>query len=424
MMNNDKNEDTLSHLRVLDLAEGGCEICGKIFGDLGADVIKIEPPGGSPSRRIGPFYKDIPDAEKSLFWFAYNTSKRGITLNLESADGQPIFKRLAKTADFIIESFRPGFLDSLGIGYQALKKLAPGVILTSITPFGQTGPKAHYASSDLIAWAASGGLFTTGDADRPPVWISFPQPATHAGVEAAVGSFIAYFYRLNTGQGQHVDVSIQDTFIWSTDQARVQEYEMTGHCCSRAGSKQRLGSGVERSQIFECKDGAVAFQVYGGSLAGGVTSTTSMVKWMAEEGMAPDWLINYDWVTGFDTSRVTQEEVDRVEREFSAFFMTKTKAELFKRSLETNIMLVPVNTVEDLYHFEHLRERHYWVEVEHEELADTLSYCGPLTNKLSGTPGRIRRRAPLIGEHNLEIYDKEMGFSRQELQILEDSGVI
>jgi crotonobetainyl-CoA:carnitine CoA-transferase CaiB-like acyl-CoA transferase len=149
-----------------------------------------------------------------------------------------------------------------------------------------------------------------------------------------------------------------------------------------------------------------------------------MVKWMAEEGMAPDWLINYDWVTGFDTSRVTQEEVDRVEREFSAFFMTKTKAELFKRSLETNIMLVPVNTVEDLYHFEHLRERHYWVEVEHEELADTLSYCGPLTNKLSGTPGRIRRRAPLIGEHNLEIYDKEMGFSRQELQILEDSGVI
>jgi len=128
---------------------GGCLVGGENFADLGADVIKVEPPRGSPSRNVGPFYKDVPDPEKSLFWFAYNTSKRGITLDIEKADGQETFKRLVKTADIIIESFPVGYMDGLGLGYSVLEELRPEIVMTSITPYGQSGPKAHYKGSDL-----------------------------------------------------------------------------------------------------------------------------------------------------------------------------------------------------------------------------------------------------------------------------------
>ena len=133
-------EFLLGSYRVLDLSEEMGWLCGKIFSDLGADVIKIEPVGGDPARNIGPFYHGIPGAEKSLGWFAYNTNKRGITLNIETEEGQGILRRLAKTADFIIESFPPGYLDSLGLGYSRLNEINPELIMVSITPFGQSGP--------------------------------------------------------------------------------------------------------------------------------------------------------------------------------------------------------------------------------------------------------------------------------------------
>ena len=179
-----------------------------------------------------------------------------------------------------------------------------------------------------------------------------------------------------------------------------------------------------RSQLYECKDGYIAFLAAGGGLRSQRESTQNTVKWMAEEGMASDWLINYNWETDYDTSRLTQEESDRIDREFAAFFMTKTKAELFEQTFKRGIVLAPVYTAEDIYHSEHLKARNYWVEVEHDELDDKLVYCGSLNNTFSETPGRITRRAPLIGEHNLEIYEGELGFSREELIILTNAGVI
>jgi len=148
-----KTETLLGGYRALDLTEGGFSVCGKVLGDLGVDVIKIEPPGGSPTRNMGPFYKDIPHPEKSLFWFFLNLNKRSITLDMETADGQDIFKRLVKAADFVLESFEPGYLDKIGLGYPALEQINPRIILASITPFGQTGPYAHYKAPDLIVWA-------------------------------------------------------------------------------------------------------------------------------------------------------------------------------------------------------------------------------------------------------------------------------
>src|SRR3990170_3305135 len=167
-----KAEGMLSPYRVLDLTDEKGLLCGKILGDLGADVIKIERPGGDPARRIGPFYHDEPHPEKSLFWFAFNTSKRGITLNIETADGQEIFKRLVQTADFVIETFPPGYLAKLGLGYSDLEKINPGIILVSITPFGQTGPYKDWKGADIVAWATGGDMAPWGEPDRPPIRIS------------------------------------------------------------------------------------------------------------------------------------------------------------------------------------------------------------------------------------------------------------
>jgi len=150
------SEGLLSGYRVLDLTDEKGLICGKILSDRGADVIKIERPGGDPARNIGPFYKDIPDPQKSLSWFFTNLNKRGITLNIETADGREILKRLVKTAHFVIESFEPGYMEGLGLGYCDLEKINPGIVMTPITPFGQTGPHAHYQATDIVLWSMGG----------------------------------------------------------------------------------------------------------------------------------------------------------------------------------------------------------------------------------------------------------------------------
>ena len=189
-------EGMLGPYRVLDLTDEKGMLCGKILGDLGADVIKVERPGGDPVRQIGPFYNDEVDPEKSLLWFALNASKRGVTLDIETADGQETFRRLVETADFVVESFSPGYLDGLGLGYSALREVNPGVIVVSITPFGQTGPYRRYSGPDIVTWAMSGQLYPCGNADRPPVRVSHRALSyLHAGGAAAAGAMMALHHR-------------------------------------------------------------------------------------------------------------------------------------------------------------------------------------------------------------------------------------
>src|SRR4030042_2395688 len=189
----------LDAYRVLDLTDERGFICGKTLADLRADVVKIEPPGGDPARSMGPFCRDVPGAEESLYWMAYNVNKRGITLNIETKDGQAIFKRLARNADFVIESFAPGRLKALGLGYEVLCQLNPRVILTSITPFGQSGPYREYGTADIVSMALGGYLYLTGEPDRPPVRIGFPQAYLPAALAAAAGAMIAHCARPSPG---------------------------------------------------------------------------------------------------------------------------------------------------------------------------------------------------------------------------------
>lgn len=411
----------LASCRVLDLTNERGFLCGKILAELGADVIKIEPPGGDEARRIGPFYRNQIDPEKSLYWLAFNVGKRGITLNLECRDGQEILKLLVKKAQFLIESFTPGFMASHGLNYGQMEKINPSLIMTSITPFGQKGPQKDYLASDLICMAMGGLVYVTGDTDRPPVRISFPQAYLHGSLEAAAGSMIAHFYRLRSGQGQQVDVSITGSIHMDVAYPHIY-WEMEKRCPKRLGTMLPwgTGTGAGRHAIYRCKDGFITYILYGGSV--GAQSNAALVKWMDDEGMTPDFLKNKDW-SKFDLVKATQDELDRYAQAFAQFFVSYTKEEIIKGALERDMMCYPVATVKDILEDPQLQAREFWWEVPHPELRIKLLYPGPFA-KFSETPLMKLKRAPHIGEHNMEIYRDELGFSTEEIISLRGAGIL
>ena len=410
----EKVEGALSPYRVLDLTDEKGLLCGKLLGDLGADVIKVERPGGDPARSQGPFYHDEVDPEKSLFWFAYNASKRGITLDIETADGQDIFNRLVKGADFMIESFDPGYLDKLGLGYSALEKINPRLIMVSITPFGQTGPYKDYKAPDIVAWAMAGRMYSVGDADRPPVRISYHSQAyLQAGLEAAMGAMMALYYRRITGEGQQVDLSIQA----AAAQPSNTTWDIRKVVPQRGG--QTTGN-INVQRVWPCKDGLVTWFFMPGQFS--ARRNVAFVKWLDSEGMADDFLKEFDWDT-FAYATITQEEMDRISEPAAKFFMAHTKVELLEGAVKYRILFYPQFTTTDILESAQLAARGFWVELEHPELDTTITYPGAFA-QISETPLRISRRAPLIGEHNQEVYQKELGISSEELLTLEQAKVI
>jgi benzylsuccinate CoA-transferase BbsE subunit len=412
-------ETMLGPCRVLDLTDEKGLICGKTLADLGADVIKIEPPGGDSARDIGPFYRDVSSGEESFYWFAYNANKRSITLNIETTEGQDLLKKLVATADFIIESFPPGYLGGLGLGYSALSRINPRIILTSITPFGQTGPYRDFKTCDLVSMALGGYVYLTGDPDRPPVRIGFPQAYLHAGMAAAAGTMVAHYHRQLTGEGQWVDVSIQEACAWIPTDSAIY-WEMNRVLEERhGGARVRPTTGARMKRIWGCKDGYVSFDMYGARLARNFM--TPLVAWMAEEGAAPDFLKEIDWNT-FDYFAAPPELVERIAEPIGRFFATRTREELLWGGVARRCCVYPVATPEDVAKSKQLDERGYWVELEHEGLGTRVKYPGSCI-RASETSSPVARRAPLAGEHNLEVYG-ELGLSKKELLTLRRRGVI
>ena len=418
-------EKLLGGYRALDLTDENGYLCGKILGDLGADVIKIEKPGGDAGRNHGPFYKDIIHLEKSLFWMYFNASKRGITLNIETADGQDIFKKLVKNVDFVLESFPPGYMDTIGLGYAVLSEINPRIILTSITSFGQTGPYKDFQTSDMVIWALGGLMYLTGDPDLAPVRISIPQAHCFGGLQGAVGSLMAHYYRETTGEGQHVDVSTQEA-VALTPFFAVETWELQKQNLFRTGGymltprPEPLGV-LRHRTIWPCTDGYVCLMLVGGGHEGNVKSSTELTKAAVSEGVALE-LKDYDWRT-MDVSTISQEERTRIEETLMPFLLSKTKQELYEMATEKGILLMPVNNIADMLKSPQLASRQFWVEVEHPELNCNIIYPGAPC-KLSDGTWQIQRRAPLIGEHNEEIYIKETGFSKEKLAILKETKVI
>ena len=417
----DRNQSLLSPFRVLDLTDELGFLCGKILGDIGADVLKIERPGGDPARRLGPFFHNHPEPEKSLYWFGFNNNKRGITLNLGSQTGRELFSQLASGADFIIESFMPGYLDDLNIGYTALSKIKPRLVWTSITPFGLSGPYSRFKASDIEIMALSGCMSLTGDPDRPPLRVTFPQSYVWTGSYAAMGALTAHYHRSVTGRGQQVDVSAQACMLWALSHAHT-FWDLNRHVEKRAGSFMtgRSITGARMRVFWPCKDGYLNFIIYGGEA--GRRTNQALVEWMDSKGMAPDFLKQKDWKT-FEIARVTQEEIDRMEEPISEFFKGVTKAEFFKEVVKRQMLGYPVASVKEIFEDPQHQAREFWQKVEHPELKTGIDYPGGFAKFSEGACG-IWRRAPLIGEHNEEVYGQELGIPSAELAKLKSQGVI
>jgi len=415
------NEGMLSAYQILDLTNERGLICGKVLADLGADVIKVEKPGGDPARSIGPFFHDQLDPEKSLFWFAFNTSKRGITLDIETADGRAIFERLVRSADIVIESFDPGYMDKLGLGYSNLIQINPKLVMTSITGFGQTGPYKDFKAPDFIVWALSGVLYIVGDPDRPPLAPGFPQSYLFGAMQGAVGTMVALYHRHIRGHGQHVDVSAQMAACIMSQPEVQGVWDLEKKIMPRLGRiRQRPGTNVRTPLLWQCKDGDVSFIIFLGAAT--ANSNARLAEWIVSEGMGSDVFRRIDWKTlGWD--EMIQELADEVVGVISKFFMKHTKAELFEGSTKRGIALCPLLTPKDLLEFEHLAARNYWVEIEHPELGTNITYPGAFIKSTETVCG-ISRRAPRIGEHNEEIYVKGLGLSIEEVITLRQSGVI
>ncbi len=406
----EKVEGMLTPYRVLDLTDEKGLLCGKILGDLGADVIKIERPGGDPARKIGPFYHDDIDPEKSLLWWAFNTNKRGITLDIETAAGQETFRKLVETADFVIESFPPGYMDKLGLGYSALEKVNPGIIMVSITPFGQMGPYKDWKITDIVACAMGGMMYPWGDPDRPPIRISHHSQAyLHAASHAVEGALLALHHRGKTGEGQWVDVSIEES-VASVGDYYTLYWDMMKVNLKRGESDVR---NVRAAGMWLCKDGLCLWRYSSGYQAN--HKNLPLIEWMDSEGMADDFLKGVDW-DNLDIRTADQEMLDCVAQTTEKFLMKHTKAELMEGAVKRRLQLYPVATTKEVLESVQLTAREFWVKLEHPELGTTITYPGAFT-KASEAPPRISRRAPLIGEHNQEILEEELGLSKKELQM-------
>ena len=408
----------LEGYRALDLTDEKGFLCGKILAELGVDVIKVEKPGGDPSRSVGPFWHDEADPEKSLYWLAYNSSKRGITLDLQTKDGKQIFRDLVQTADFVIESFAPGEMDRLGFGYPELSRMKKGVVLISITPFGQKGPYRNYQASDLVIMGMAGELFMTGDSDRRPVNISVPQACLHAGADAAVGAMLAHHHRRKTGKGQHVDVSLQQSTAWFLAQT-IPHWELDKLILGRVGTFRTSSRGTLQRQVWPCKDGYVFFFMIGGQQ--GAKTCHQLVKWMDEEGMANEFLRTYEWER-FDMAGATQDLIDRISQPIAEFFKTRTKKEALDAAMSRNISICPLMGMKDLIADPNLAARGFWTQMPIPELNATIPYPKQFARS-SENDLTTRCRAPRIGEHNAEVY-AALGLSPERIAELKAARII
>jgi crotonobetainyl-CoA:carnitine CoA-transferase CaiB-like acyl-CoA transferase len=410
----------LAGIRVLELADEKGQFCGKLMGDLGADVIKIEPPGGEATRRVGPFLDDIPHPDRSLAFWYYNTSKRGITLDIETADGRELLQRLAASADVVLETFAPGHLASLGIGCEALARRNPGLVVCSLTPFGQTGPWRDFRTSDLLHMAAGGQMASCGydETDIPgaPPIAPGGGNAWHMGAHYAYMAILAALvHRTATGRGQHVDVSIHEACALTTE-AAIASYVYRGETLIRQTGRHHSAGPSPRTQ-FLARDGKYVTALVAGRL------TPKYVKDLAAllgaYGMAGDL---HD--PKYQDPKVIAESTAHIIDDLVAGFIASLPAEeVYHAAQDRGFTWAAVRAPEDLRDDGHLADRGFWKTVEHPELGRSFLYPGEAAI-YNGSPWRISRRAPLVGEHNVEILCGELGLARGELAMLAENGVV
>ena len=416
--------ELLKGFRMLDLADEKGALCGKMFADMGAEVIKVEPPSGCSTRAIPPFLDNIPGPDRSFYAIAYHAGKQSVTLNLDSIEGRGLFHQLAAKADFIVESFPLAYLEELGLGYEQLRELNPRLIYASITPFGDNGPAKNYKAADMVTWAAGGMMFLMGEEGKPPLEMSLPQAGLHAGAEAAVASMIAHYPREIEGIGQHVVIDMQACVVSTLMNEQAMPL-LHGDYLRRSGIFTGAIGG-RRKTVFRCKDGFIS-----GLLAGGayMPSTNATIEWMKEEGAAPAWLAQPGGLkaltpSGFmNATDADLRELEMAEEALEQFWMTKTKKEIWRNILKRRILAAPVATVADIAEDEQLAVRDYFVEVAVPHLERKFTMPGAFA-KLGVTPVGPAGPPPEIGQHNREVYCGLLGLMPDRLVQLRAIGAI
>ena len=396
----------LNGIKVVELATMvSGPYCGKLLADMGADVIKVEPPEGDESRRCGPFPKSGPNPECSALFLYNNTSKRGITLHLDTAEGLDAFKRLLKWADVLIDNHPPQHLASLGLSYDVMYQLNPRLVYTSITPYGRTGPRASVNGDELTITHAGGlgNLLPTRSVDtsRAPVKMGGYAVSYHGGVTAALATMAALLGRMKTGRGQIIDISLQEVIL-----ALVR-----GNVASNryhATTWNRVPDRPPAMGRMKTSDGYI------------VVGVIEDHHWRAFRELMgnPEWAAAKEWESMAYRAHHLMEIAPMLEK----WMMHQQKDDVHHKGARKGIAMGPLNSTREVMANKQYAARGYFVEVEHPE-AGKHRYAG-WPYQMSATPPQIRRPAPLLGQHNREVYCHSLGYSVEEFEHLQRVGVL
>lgn len=397
-------DTALSNVKVLDLTHYVAgPYCTKLLADYGADVIKVERPGsGDGARSLGPFPEDIPHPDRSGMFLYLNTNKRGITLDLKTPSGVKIIKELVKDADILVENYAPGVMDRLGLGYDILDEINPGLTMVSISNFGQTGPYRDFKASDIVMYGMGGILYLSGAYEREPLHHGLTQAGYWGGEMGALAALTGLYYRRETGIGQQADVSIQEAF-GEGQLIRTANYSFLGAVLRR----QPKGGGGIGEDVMPCADGYVA------PMLGGHSDWHTFAVFMDIPELMEERFVNAS------TRVVHGEELnERLRSKFS----TQNKMDILNNAQEWGFPFGVAQTTEDLDNCPQLASRDFFVEIECPGYGTLKVPGAPF--KMTETPFSLRRDAPKLGEHNDEVYREKLGIGPKEMVILRERGVI
>jgi crotonobetainyl-CoA:carnitine CoA-transferase CaiB-like acyl-CoA transferase len=386
----------LTGVRVLDLADSRAELTGRLLADLGAEVLKIEPPEGVDSRRRAP-YDDRPGGQgRSLYWTAVGLGKRSAVLDVDTSAGRDTVRELARRADIFVESAQPGLMQRRGLDYETLSRLNPRLIYVSVTPYGQHGPKSTWPGSDLVIESAAGRVGLQGDRDRPPIPVGYPQAAFHAGGQAAADAVIALNERGLSGHGQHLDTSMQEAVTWTLMNGPGYPPNVGDNPPASGDDRETAELPPRRGPflgVSACKDGFVVVTPTS-QRQFLLAVTASILPALREEGLLPDELASVDW-DAWDAKRgageLTEDETETAAKAVRIFFMSRDKLALMRWAWTADVHLGPVNSTADLLANPHFRERGFWQEV------DGITHPG-LSVRSNRTELVLGARAPDLGQ--------------------------
>lgn len=422
----DTGTGVLSGLRVVEVGSVNGQYCGKLLADMGAEVIKVEPAGGDAARRYGPFVDDVPDPNRSLFFWYYNTNKRGVTLDIEHVEGTAMLRRLIAAADVFLCSLAPRDTERLGLGYEALRAagtLSERAVATYLTPFGLTGPWRDFVATDLTQIALGGPMASCGYDDvegAPPIRPEGYHASNMGGVYAFIGTLIALYDREHSGLGQMLDVSIHEACACTTEGA-FPNWEYFQRDVMRQTGRHAAAAATPRWQ-FLSTDGRHVNMI-GGGIPRNPTSWRPLLDWMESRDRIEDLR------DPLYTKVMTENPYDRgpaarrVAELIGKFVESIPSEEVYRGGQGLHMPWAPVRWPEDNYSDPHWHDRGFFAEVEHPELGRTVSYPGA-PYRLTRSPWQLRRRAPLLGEDNLAVYTGDLGLSKAQLRTLFETGVV